>query len=102
MPFLFGQPYTLRFQNWPAEGGSTSTSGKPMACPSSDPSPGLASVPLLPSHFCPPSPADPTHLHLTLAFAKVLSSEFPSHIRLRAAKGHTAQGNSLQFLHFQH
>lgn len=44
----------------------------------------------------------PTHLHLTLALAKVLSSEFPSHIRLGAAPGHTTQGNSLQFLHFQY
>lgn len=47
-------------------------------------------------------PSPRTHLHLTLALAKVLSSELPSHMRLWAATGHTTQGHGLQFLNFQH
>lgn len=85
---------------------------KPRQSPSSGQSPTVAFAPVLqppsqastcPSHSIRhPLPSPRAHLHLTLALAKVLSSELPSHMRLRAAPGHTTQGHSLQFPNFQH
>lgn len=83
---------------------------RPLRSPSPGRSPSLAFAgSSSPSPRPPPAPhtllgpAQPrTHLHLTLALAKVLSAELPSDLRLRAASGHTTQGHRLQFLNFQH